>query len=672
MSETKIIISAQDNASRVLANVRKDLGGVGLAAAKLSPLLTSLGVSLSAGAAFAWVKGITNGIDALNDLKDATGSSVENLSALEDIGARTGTSFDVVGASLIKFNAALKDAKPNSNQEAAFRALGLSINELKAIDPAEALRKTAVALTGFADDANKARLVQELFGKSLRDVAPFLNDLATQGRLVATVTAEQAEAAEKFNKQLSNLQKNAGDAGRALVNEMLPPLNRALEVFTKLKETGLLFDIIKDAAKGVVGLQRLSGNAGEDINKLISERTAIEQRIAKQDSLRKATGFKGRDTVTESLQKELFEIDKLLEISRIRQKSKIDAIVGDYGDAVSRRFLKDRPSVAGTLGTKGGQVDSEESEVQKYITPITTDLDRYLSSLDQAIEKEQELTNTQIAERRISEAGANGLSQSLIDRIRQRAAEKDLLDQITKAIKEGAELDAGLVAGEQAAQKAAGDRVLERRRQLDSILAETDEVRGARLRENIDILKDAFNSGELEGGIDQYRQALLNLVGDTGKAIEKTKTLADDLGLTFSSAFENAIVGGGKLSDVLKGLGDDILRITVRKSITEPLGGFFTGLLGNLFSFDGGGYTGSGARAGGMDGKGGFMAMLHPNETVIDHTKGGANNVTYVTNNFTVGDVPTMSFVQKALAQTESKIYSTLVRSSTHGGAFAQ
>jgi hypothetical protein len=41
-----------------------------------------------------------------------------------------------------------------------------------------------------------------------------------------------------------------------------------------------------------------------------------------------------------------------------------------------------------------------------------------------------------------------------------------------------------------------------------------------------------------------------------------------------------------------------------------------------LLSFDGGGFTGSGSRSGGMDGKGGFPAMLHPNETVIDHTKG--------------------------------------------------
>jgi hypothetical protein len=40
-----------------------------------------------------------------------------------------------------------------------------------------------------------------------------------------------------------------------------------------------------------------------------------------------------------------------------------------------------------------------------------------------------------------------------------------------------------------------------------------------------------------------------------------------------------------------------------------------------LASFEGGGFTGFGARAGGMDGKGGRLAMLHPNETVIDHTK---------------------------------------------------
>ncbi|WP_282091347.1 hypothetical protein [Epibacterium ulvae] len=41
-----------------------------------------------------------------------------------------------------------------------------------------------------------------------------------------------------------------------------------------------------------------------------------------------------------------------------------------------------------------------------------------------------------------------------------------------------------------------------------------------------------------------------------------------------------------------------------------------------LQGFSGGGFTGWGARSGGMDGEGGFLAMLHPRETVIDHHRG--------------------------------------------------
>lgn len=51
-------------------------------------------------------------------------------------------------------------------------------------------------------------------------------------------------------------------------------------------------------------------------------------------------------------------------------------------------------------------------------------------------------------------------------------------------------------------------------------------------------------------------------------------------------------------------------------------GGLLGSLFGSLMPFDGGGSTGNGPRSGGVDGKGGFPAILHPQETVIDHTKG--------------------------------------------------
>jgi len=48
-------------------------------------------------------------------------------------------------------------------------------------------------------------------------------------------------------------------------------------------------------------------------------------------------------------------------------------------------------------------------------------------------------------------------------------------------------------------------------------------------------------------------------------------------------------------------------------------------------SYEGGGFTGRGARAGGIDGKGGFLSVLHPNESITDHTKGGGG-ITIVNN----------------------------------------
>lgn len=78
-------------------------------------------------------------------------------------------------------------------------------------------------------------------------------------------------------------------------------------------------------------------------------------------------------------------------------------------------------------------------------------------------------------------------------------------------------------------------------------------------------------------------------------------------------------------------------------------------------SFDGGGYTGNGARVGGLDGKGGFAAIMHPNETVIDHTKGGqlGTNV-----NFTIVANDTNGFA-KLLQQNRGQIIH-MIREATN------
>jgi hypothetical protein len=271
--------------------------------AAFGTLGANLAATFSVGALTAFVKTTVSGIDALNDLKDATGSSIENISALEDVAARTGTSFETVGTSLIKFNKALSDAKPNSQIELALKAIGLSAKELKAIDPAEALRTAAVALSGFADDGNKARIVQELFGKSLREVAPFLNDLAEKGKLNATVTTEQAKQAEKFNHELESLAKNSKDAGRAIVSDLLPPINK---LFERANNAGGFLNLFKQGLK--VDLDQLSaGRTSDKIQELTYEAIQLQKYLdfTKDKGLQATPGAVER---MEQIRAELFKL----------------------------------------------------------------------------------------------------------------------------------------------------------------------------------------------------------------------------------------------------------------------------------------------------------------------------------------------------------------------------
>lgn len=58
-------------------------------------------------------------------------------------------------------------------------------------------------------------------------------------------------------------------------------------------------------------------------------------------------------------------------------------------------------------------------------------------------------------------------------------------------------------------------------------------------------------------------------------------------------------------------------------SVTQPMAAAISALTTSaaVASYDGGGYTSMGARIGGMDGKGGKLAMVHPREKIIDMTK---------------------------------------------------
>jgi hypothetical protein len=127
---------------------------------------------------------------------------------------------------------------------------------------------------------------------------------------------------------------------------------------------------------------------------------------------------------------------------------------------------------------------------------------------------------------------------------------------------------------------------------------------------------------------------------------EQDKTTA----LSMANQFANLETGSKKMFRIQKAFGIAAATISTFEAVNNALalklpppipqvmaGVALTTGLANVAqikaqSFEGGGFTGRGARAGGLDGKGGRMAMVHPNETVIDHTKGGVGGITVINN----------------------------------------
>lgn len=143
---------------------------------------------------------------------------------------------------------------------------------------------------------------------------------------------------------------------------------------------------------------------------------------------------------------------------------------------------------------------------------------------------------------------------------------------------------------------------------------------------------DKLNKLQADGYItaDTYARALSQAQEALAKSDETAKFWRDEMD-DLNQGILDAITNGGSLSDVLGDVGKALERAAWEAALfgTGPMagGGGFS-LLGGLnewvsglMSFDGGGHTGNGARSGGLDGRGGFLAIMHPRERVDDLTR---------------------------------------------------
>ena len=509
------------------------------------------------GATFAaLVRGATDGLDALGDLSDATGASVENLSALEDIALRTGTSFEGMASTLVKFNGYLGDAKPGTAAAESLQRLGLSVEELRKLDPAEALQKTAAALAKFKDDGDKARFIQEAFGKSVREAAPFLKDLADQTKLLGTTTKEQVEEAKKFKAEIDALSKTLTDAGRDIVGVFLPSFNKLVKTLRDARAEAAGGSLL-DGLLGTNPVARLRGES-EDLRRQIER--SVDSISRMQEALdRKGGNDSNLALRVEKARQRLFDLQKQAADTNARLAGLANIMDG---------------------GPKAPELPEEKNSLGSAKTEKKiTELDKYIERLEKARE---------------SALGLSAEEQAYVDiylgRLGKVSAEME--QRIINTVRETEELK----------------KRNEEEKRLQAIIDSTPTGKLEAARKTQIALAKAFEQGKF-GAVESaeafklYSEAvgvtLPDAAKDAIKELDKlqdtNRQFAEDIDGLLGSGLENALSGN------FQSIGKDWERMLNQMAITAAkaqlsqylLGsdykgtGYVGGALGNLFGTGG-------------------------------------------------------------------------------------
>jgi hypothetical protein len=263
--DTQIIISAVDRTQSAISSAQRGLDGLKTSFGSLQSTIATI-TGLGAVAMFTnWATGTIAAASALDDLADATGSSVESLSKLSNIAKVSGASFDTIDGAIKKLAVGMAGVDEESSRAGkALAAIGVQSR-----DPAQALTEIAQKFATYEDGANKAALAVAIFGKSGASLLPILKDIAENVDIAGTVTAAQAKAAEDLEKSYRRLGVAANDFKTILLNELVPALTAGFTAFNLARAAGLGFlDALSITGNyGPAGIAKAVNDAAAEVAK---------------------------------------------------------------------------------------------------------------------------------------------------------------------------------------------------------------------------------------------------------------------------------------------------------------------------------------------------------------------------------------------------------------------
>lgn len=255
--------------------------------------------------------------------------------------------------------------------------------------------------------------------------------------------------------------------------------------------------------------------------------------------------------------------------------------------------------------------------------------------------------------------------------------------------------EAALLLGEEEA--AANRKIAESLRQIEEAEA---AIRAAREGGSIYTLPTVSFGGETDppAAIAAATRAL----EEFGERTEEVRNRFIGLRDSITNSMERALMGfvdsSQSMRDVFRNLAREIISELYRIFVVKRITGFISNAIGGFFNvnqvsgptmpfgtgnirpminpnYEGGGFTGYGPRSGGIDGRGGFAAIVHPNETIIDHTRGQSMGGVVVnqTINVSTGVQQTVrTEIRQLMPQIAESAKAAVVDAKRRGGSYGR
>lgn len=614
--QPKIIISAVDNTRAAFSSVKIGLGQIEGVGSTLNGVIGRLAPLLGAATFTSFIKGGIDTLDMLGDLSDRTGVAATTLSGFQLVAKQSDTSLEALGKGLNKLSIFMA-----TNADAA-RRLGVT-----AKDPAEAFIQLSKTLTGIEDPHKRAAVANKFLGKSFSELMPALMQgeeaLRKQietGKTYNGVTEEGVKQAQEFNDKLDGLSLRAKGVGNSLALNMLPSLNNIIDrMQVASKEGGILKTVL-------VGLNEMQG-AGNVVGAMAGAKTA-----SMIPFIGKSPWVIGAGALAGGVAPEFFDDEGKGPVGKItasnaerikRLERQLESLKALNADASKIKGVEDK-----IAALKAPKVTSNTQKIDKKAIDDLLNPDNKTTGKSDA-QKYSEDVASLIQSLQQASAPAQSVSEKLQDQL-------DAYKYLDPAVKTYLQ---GLID-----QKSATDQLIESQKQqntLDEAMrkwdieqAEIEQKQIDSMNEKAEAIKRGLDTTieltEAQGELNEMVEKGLISQEEADKYFKKLKDNAldttgfmRDLGATFNSAFEDAIVNGQKFSNVLGGLAQDIERLFVRRLITDPFmkgldslvlgplsdsfGGFFANAAGGV-------YAGAGISA--------YSGQLVSSPTVFPFAKG--------------------------------------------------